>query len=70
MSPEATALLIRENSVLKGLVAGIMASLGLALMLVGAVVSFSTGEDSFAVLGLMAGASFIGLGAFLCKHRP
>lgn len=68
MSPEQTLRIERQNIMLTGLVTGIMASLGCALVLAG-LFGMVLEERSVGFAGLAGGISFLGLAAHICNPR-
>ena len=67
MSPEQAARIIRTNGVLTGIVAGIMVSLGAALILAG-LLGMILDARAVGFAGLAGGISFLGLAAHICPR--
>jgi len=66
MSPEESLQLRRSNAVLTGLVAGIVASFGFALMVMG-LVGIAIHEAPVGFLSIIGGAAFFALASVITK---
>ncbi len=64
---EAMARLARHNAMLTGLVSGIMSCLGMGLIALG-MLGMTLHEPQIGFLGLLAGASLIGLAAYIIQR--
>ena len=72
MSPEPVLRLVKTNAALSGVVSGIMASMGLAFLLLG-LIGIALHESSIGLLALVMGGAFIALASDIATshiNRP